>query len=57
MFIKIYKRDNKTHYLLNIVDVNKKDVTNFISCFIPEELAKLLIDAGVSVKDKSKESK
>lgn len=57
MFIKIYNKDNKTHYLLNIVDVNKRDQTNFISCFIPEELAKLLIHAGVTVKDKSKEQK
>lgn len=57
MFIKIFKKDNKTHYLLNIVDVNDRNNTNFISCFIPEELAKFLINAGVSVKDKSKESK
>lgn len=52
MFIKIYEKENKTHYMLNIVDVNKKDKTNFISCFIPEALALILIENGVPIKKK-----
>lgn len=65
MFVKKIEKNGVTYYILTIcnrVEVGtgkgKNNDTDFISCFIPENLALLLIANGVTLKEKkAKEQK
>lgn len=60
MFVKKIEKNSVTYYILTICNrveagtgKGKDKDTQFISCFIPEKLALLLIDNGVTLKDKT----
>lgn len=53
MFIKKYVKNEKTYFMLVVVEQNKKnEKPHFINCFITEQLANVLIKLGVECKCK-----
>lgn len=65
MFVRKIEKNGKVYYILTICNrveagtgKGKNNDTDFISCFIPESLALLLIANGVTLKEKkAKEQK
>lgn len=53
MFIKKYVKNEKKYFMLVIVEQKKKDEKpHFINCFIPEQLANMLIKLGLECRNK-----
>lgn len=56
MFIKKYVKNEKVYFMLVIVEQTKKGKKpHFINCFIPEQLANMLIKCGLECKSRNEE--